>query len=217
MNIQELSKADKYLLLGNLLKKFGPNADTGKALEIVQGPESLDEKLAAIFQLYRKQSTKNIGSSFNKIKRAAQKAESTAVREKRKRKKPISARIMRNRPRILIMDPHPEVTRFLTHSVLGDKYSFIHLSGGLDKAGHIEHYSPRVVILNQESPLSECSNISETIHARKPGIGIIILCTKAQYRQAGKMRLEYTRLLTKPLNLTLLADLIDEVIHVRQS
>ncbi len=212
-----MSKADKYLLLGNLLQNFGPNADIGKALEIVQGLESLDEKLAAILQLYRKQSTKNIGSSFNKTKTVAQKAESAAVREKKKREKPIIAHIMRNRPRILIMDPHPEVTRFLTHSALGDKYSFIHLSGSLDKAGHIEHYSSRIVILNQKAPLSECSKISETIHARKPGVGIIILCTKAQYRQAGKMRFEYTHLLTKPLNLTLLGDLIDEVIHVRQS
>ncbi len=55
MNIQELSKADKYLLIGNLLKKFGPNADTGKALENVHGYERLDEKVEAILQLYRKQ------------------------------------------------------------------------------------------------------------------------------------------------------------------
>jgi CheY-like chemotaxis protein len=209
MKVQDLSNADKYVLLGNLLKKFRSEGASEKALAIVQSGASLEEKLGAVLELYR--SSQNGDTAIRRSRRSHSGKGSTV---KTAARSPRSAvQVMRSKsgkPRILIVDPRSEIARVLSSSHLADRYAFLHTDKTAVSVDQVRRCRPRAVIINVEEEIAAALELSRQLTLKHPELGVVILCTKSQQREA--LREDYGgetfHLISKPLNLMRLADVL---------
>jgi hypothetical protein len=211
MKVHDLSNADKYLLLGNLLKKISSDEASDKALEIVKSSASLEEKLTAVLKLYQSSRSPDTRSRNEKPSFPGT-GDSSAKSGKSPRSSAHVVRSKRSKPRVLIMDPRSEISRVLSSSQLADSYAFIHTGRITGQADHVRRYRPRAVILNAEEEISTTLELSRMLAENQNDVSVIILCTKSQYKEAVKddYGRENTHLISKPLNLMRLADVLQQ-------
>lgn len=207
MKRRDLSASDKYLLLGRLLKKCDSAPVAARALDVVRGGDTLEGKLDALIEICR------TADSFPPEGCSPETGES-------RERQCISGR----NPRIVVLDPRSEMTRILTGSHLSRLYTFIHVrepspnrptgeqAGESDRlAASVLRLNPSAVIINSDSGIDACLKRGRSIRGRRSRTAVLILCARSKL---GSFRVdpEEARLLSKPLNLMRLSDILAEML-----
>ena len=200
MKLQDLSTADKYLLLGNLLKKINSVRSGEEALDVIRSAETVDTKLAAILEIYRAQ------GGAEQVPAPGDRGSTAASARS-------PQRIKSGKPRVLVIDPRTEIPRILTGSHFSKDYAVMHVRKAPRSMAGIWRCSPNVLVVNTEGDIREklrfCRRLTET----KPEVGVVLLCSKAQLRapEARAASAQGLRILTKPLNLMRMGDVLGEL------
>jgi hypothetical protein len=200
MKLRDLTAADKYLLLGNLLRKINPGRPGAEALKVIRSAEAVDAKLAAVLEIYRSQGEAEASATPPPHAGALPPARSPQ-------------RIRAGKPRILVLDPRTEISRILASSQFRKEYAFMHIRETPGAAADLWRCSPHVVIVNTEGEAHERLRLCRRLKDERPEVGVILLCSRAQLRaaQAGSAAAEGPHILTKPLNLMRMYDLLEEL------
>jgi PleD family two-component response regulator len=218
VKVQDLSNADKYLLLGNLLREFSSESSSRKALEIVKSRASLEEKLLEVLKLYRSDRNTDRLTPHSVRQKPPFPAAETRSSPTEAAQSPSTAaqliRSQRGKPRVLILDPRSEISRVLSSSQLADSYAFIHAEAISGQADRLKRYRPRVVIMNADEEITTTLELSRELTENQTGVDVIILCTKSQHKEAlqADRGWEHTYLVSKPLNLMHLTDVLQQAV-----
>ncbi|MBA7630988.1 hypothetical protein ES703_38515 [subsurface metagenome] len=197
MDIEKLSEADKYLLLGLILKKNRSEDVDRKALKIIRSSQSLDRKIEGLLLLNRQ-----INGGENETD------SQTLTDYKGLEGKDLEAR---KRSTILIIDPHPEITRILKNSSLRHSFTFIWGQDSIKGLLLLKEYQVKIVIVNQNASLKDYYRFYEIIRGIKPKVSIIFLCKRVQRNVESYSFKENIRLLYKPININIIEDNICEL------
>jgi len=200
MKIRDLSTADKYLLLGNLLKKMDSGRAGEEVLDVIRSAEAVDAKLAAILELYRAQ-----GGAEPRPPRADRVSTAGSSRSPQ--------RIKVGKPRVLLIDPREEIPRILIGAQFSKQYAFMHIREVPRRMAGIWRCSPNVVIINTEGSIEQKLRFCRRLTEARPELGVILLCSKAQLGSTGNGAEAggCLRVLPKPLNLMRMNDALEEL------
>ncbi len=197
MKTENLSVADKYLLIGYLLKKERPEDLDKKALRIIRGTGTLDRKIEALFSFNRQGGSGREGENNDIATSRSSKTKKTGAGEK---------------PAILIIDSKPGFTESLKKTSLRRKFVFERAENfvlgllSLKKGGGL-----KIIILNQSSRLHECYRVSNIIQGIEPQARIIILCSKSQGEAPEQDNHNNIQLVYKPINIAQIEKAIREL------
>jgi hypothetical protein len=208
-----LSEADKYILLGRLLKKRRSEAYAKRALRIVNGSGDLDAKIAALNSLDRRDwmgplpDGKSPGSTW-KVGEQPEEADHSS---------PVARTVSSRRLKVLVVDPHPDIAGFLQNAPIERKCTYSRVATLEDALDVMKRQKPRIVILNPQLSLAEGLQMGETVLALVPGVGVIILVPKAQPSAPSVKRHPNIRLVYKPVNLFRYSEAVKELAENREA
>jgi hypothetical protein len=163
MDIRNLSEADRYLLYGLLLRKKRPPEAEARVLAIMRSQASLEEKIQAILKVQRELPE---GETLEGEPPVPERAEGPAAGGKRGRK----------RRQAVVVDPYPEVTRFLNKFSPRWGLEFTQAENVKQALYLVRKLRARLVIANLGQSPEEQGAFFQECRRRQPRLKAIFLC-----------------------------------------
>lgn len=196
MDIGNLSKADKYLLYGLLLKKKRTSAEERKLIPIMRSSRDLDEKIEAIMAL-------------------DDKTEKRTPRRGRADKRPdeeSSGRRGKKRTSALVVDIHPELTKLLKKCSLKRRFVITRIGESFDAVHLLRRLGTKLIVINKHLSDEDYSRYFDICRAIKPGIKIIYLGSPPRPFPADPIFRKSTRFVPKPISINRLEETAQELL-----
>ena len=196
MDIGNLSKADKYLLYGLLLKKKRAAAEQRNLVPIMRSSLDLDEKIEAIMAL---------GDETDK----------RTARRGRGDKRPAiegSGRRGRKRTSALVVDIHPELTKLLKKCSLKRRFVFTRIGESFDAVHLLRRLGTKLIIINENLSDEDYPRYFEICRAIEPGVKIIYLGSPPRPLPANPYFRKSTRFVPKPISINRLEETARELL-----
>jgi hypothetical protein len=191
MDSGNLSRADKYLLYGLLLKKKRSAAEDRK-LTIMRSSLGLDEKIEAILALGEE-------SEKKESRRSRGRPGDTGSA----RKKKISA---------LIVDVHPELTKLLKKSSLKRRLVFTRIGESYDAIYLLRRLETRLLIISENLADDDYPRFFEICRAVQPGIKIIYLSSAPRSLRRDPQFSRSARFIPKPISISRIEESVGELL-----
>ena len=185
MDIGNLSKADKYLLYGLLLKKKRTPAEERKLVPIMRSSLDLDEKIEAIMAL---------GDETDK----------RTARRDRRDKRPAregSERRGKKRTSALVVDIHPELTKLLKKCSLKRQFVFTRIGESFDAVHLLRRLGTKLIVINENLSDEDYPRYFEICRAIEPGVKIIYLGSPPRPLPSDPIFRKSTRFVPKPISI----------------
>jgi hypothetical protein len=190
MDIGNLSRADKYLLYGLLLKKKRTPAEQRKLIPIMRSARDLDEKIEAIMAL---------GDETDKRTPRQGRADKRAVEEK-------SARRGKRRTSALVVDIHPELTKLLKKCSLKRRFVFTRIGESFDAVHLLRRLETKLIVVNENLSDEDYPRYFEICRAIEPGLKIIFLGSPPRPLPADPIFRKSARFVPKPISINRLEE-----------
>lgn len=196
MDIGNLSKADKYLLYGLLLKKKSTPAEERKLVPIMRSSLDLDEKIEAIMAL---------GDETDK----------RTARRDRRDKRPAregSERRGKKRTSALVVDIHPELTKLLKKCSLKRQFVFTRIGESFDAVHLLRRLGTKLIVINENLSDEDYPRYFEICRAIEPGVKIIYLGSPPRPLPSDPIFRKSTRFVPKPISINRLEETARELL-----
>ncbi|MEE9306434.1 MAG: hypothetical protein V3V57_02755 [Spirochaetia bacterium] len=196
MDIGNLSKADKYLLYGLLLKKKRTPAEERKLVPIMRSSLDLDEKIEAIMAL---------GDETDK----------RTARRDRRDKRPAregSERRGKKRTSALVVDIHPELTKLLKKCSLKRQFVFTRIGESFDAVHLLRRLGTKLIVINENLSDEDYPRYFEICRAIEPGVKIIYLGSPPRPLPSDPIFRKSTRFVPKPISINRLEETARELL-----
>ncbi len=196
MDIGNLSKADKYLLYGLLLKKKRTPAEERKLVPIMRSSLDLDEKIEAIMAL---------GDETDK----------RTARRDRRDKRPAregSERRGKKRTSALVVDIHPELTKLLKKCSLKRQFVFTRIGESFDAVHLLRRLGTKLIVINENLSDEDYPRYFEICRAIEPGVKIIYLGSPPRPLPSDPIFRKSTRFVPKPISINRLEETTRELL-----
>ncbi len=195
MDIGNLSKADKYLLYGLLLKKSTP-AEERKLVSVMRSSLDLDEKIEAIMAL---------GDETDKRTARRDRGDKRPAREgsERRGKKRTSA---------LVVDIHPELTKLLKKCSLKRQFVFTRIGESFDAVHLLRRLGTKLIVINENLSDEDYPRYFEICRAIEPGVKIIYLGSPPRPLPSDPIFRKSTRFVPKPISINRLEETARELL-----
>jgi hypothetical protein len=196
MDIGNLSKADKYLLYGLLLKKKSTPAEERKLVSIMRSSLDLDEKIEAIMAL---------GDETDK----------RTARRDRRDKRPAregSERRGKKRTSALVVDIHPELTKLLKKCSLKRQFVFTRIGESFDAVHLLHRLGTKLIVINENLSDEDYPRYFEICRAIEPGVKIIYLGSPPRPLPSDPIFRKSTRFVPKPISINRLEETTRELL-----
>jgi len=206
MDIRRLSEADKYMLYGLLLRRKRPADAELRVLEIMRAPLNLDQKIDAILALHRGLPGASPGEE-------EQTAELLRVGYGAGLRPDFPGRPKR-RGRVVVADPHPEVTRLLSKCSLRWQLEFVQAETAKQALYLVRKLRARLLVCNLPMPPDDREAFARKCRERQSQIRLVFLAAPApgeRAAEAGPPNLY--RVLPKPINLNQLSEAMRELLE----
>jgi len=196
MDIGNLSKADKYLLYGLLLKKKRTPAEERKLVPIMRSSLDLDEKIEAIMAL---------GDETDKRTARRDRGDKRPAREgsERRGKKRTSA---------LVVDIHPELTKLLKKCSLKRQFVFTRIGESFDAVHLLRRLGTKLIVINENLSDEDYPRYFEICRAIEPGVKIIYLGSPPRPLPSDPIFRKSTRFVPKPISINRLEETARELL-----
>jgi hypothetical protein len=196
MDIGNLSKADKYLLYGLLLKKKSTPAEERKLVSIMRSSLDLDEKIEAIMAL---------GDETDKRTARRDRGDKRPAREgsERRGKKRTSA---------LVVDIHPELTKLLKKCSLKRQFVFTRIGESFDAVHLLHRLGTKLIVINENLSDEDYPRYFEICRAIEPGVKIIYLGSPPRPLPSDPIFRKSTRFVPKPISINRLEETTRELL-----
>jgi hypothetical protein len=196
MDIGNLSKADKYLLYGLLLKKKSTPAEERKLVSIMRSSLDLDEKIEAIMAL---------GDETDKRTARRDRGDKRPAREgsERRGKKRTSA---------LVVDIHPELTKLLKKCSLKRQFVFTRIGESFDAVHLLRRLGTKLIVINENLSDEDYPRYFEICRAIEPGVKIIYLGSPPRPLPSDPIFRKSTRFVPKPISINRLEETTRELL-----
>lgn len=196
MDIGNLSKADKYLLYGLLLKKKSTPAEERKLVPIMRSSLDLDEKIEAIMAL---------GDETDKRTARRDRGDKRPAREgsERRGKKRTSA---------LVVDIHPELTKLLKKCSLKRQFVFTRIGESFDAVHLLRRLGTKLIVINENLSDEDYPRYFEICRAIEPGVKIIYLGSPPRPLPSDPIFRKSTRFVPKPISINRLEETARELL-----
>ncbi len=196
MDIGNLSKADKYLLYGLLLKKKSTPAEERKLVSIMRSSLDLDEKIEAIMAL---------GDETDKRNPRRDRGDKRPAREgsERRGKKRTSA---------LVVDIHPELTKLLKKCSLKRQFVFTRIGESFDAVHLLRRLGTKLIVINENLSDEDYPRYFEICRAIEPGVKIIYLGSPPRPLPSDPIFRKSTRFVPKPISINRLEETARELL-----
>jgi hypothetical protein len=196
MDIGNLSKADKYLLYGLLLKKKSTPAEERKLVSIMRSSLDLDEKIEAIMAL---------GDETDKRTARRDRGDKRPAREgsERRGKKRTSA---------LVVDIHPELTKLLKKCSLKRQFVFTRIGESFDAVHLLHRLGTKLIVINENLSDEDYPRYFEICRAIEPGVKIIYLGSPPRPLPSDPIFRKSTRFVPKPISINRLEETARELL-----
>ncbi len=196
MDIGNLSKADKYLLYGLLLKKKRTPAEERKLVPIMRSSLDLDEKIEAIMAL---------GDETDKRTARRDRGDKRPAREgsERRGKKRTSA---------LVVDIHPELTKLLKKCSLKRQFVFTRIGESFDAVHLLRRLGTKLIVINENLSDEDYPRYFEICRAIEPGVKIIYLGSPPRPLPSDPIFRKSTRFVPKPISINRLEETTRELL-----
>ena len=196
MDIGNLSKADKYLLYGLLLKKKSTPAEERKLVSIMRSSLDLDEKIEAIMAL---------GDETDKRTARRDRGDKRPAREgsERRGKKRTSA---------LVVDIHPELTKLLKKCSLKRQFVFTRIGESFDAVHLLRRLGTKLIVINENLSDEDYPRYFEICRAIEPGVKIIYLGSPPRPLPSDPIFRKSTRFVPKPISINRLEETARELL-----
>ena len=196
MDIGNLSKADKYLLYGLLLKKKRSPAEERKLVPIMRSSLDLDEKIEAIMAL---------GDETDK----------RTARRGRGDKRPAkegSDRRGKKRTSALVVDIHPELTKLLKKCSLKRRFVFTRIGESFDAVHLLRRLGTKLIVINENLSDEDYPRYFEICRAIESGVKIIYLGSPPRPLPPDPIFQKSTRFVPKPISINRLEETARELL-----
>ncbi|MCK5007548.1 MAG: hypothetical protein KAR73_09190 [Spirochaetales bacterium] len=196
MDIGNLSKADKYLLYGLLLKKKRTPAEERKLVPIMRSSLDLDEKIEAIMAL---------GDETDKRTARRDRGDKRPAREgsERRGKKRTSA---------LVVDIHAELTKLLKKCSLKRQFVFTRIGESFDAVHLLRRLGTKLIVINENLSDEDYPRYFEICRAIEPGVKIIYLGSPPRPLPSDPIFRKSTRFVPKPISINRLEETARELL-----
>jgi hypothetical protein len=158
--VEELTVADKYLLLGYLLRKARSEEEQRRALELVRSATSLDRKVRGLISLTPYSEAVH-GLAHLPL----------PSRRQNSRDGSYEARDLL----VLIVDAKREILGLLRDTRLGQEIEFLYVTNDIDGLIQLRRYAPAVLILNETGPPVETTQFRAAARQLHSSVRLIVL------------------------------------------
>ena len=196
MDIGNLSKADKYLLYGLLLKKKSTPAEERKLVSIMRSSLDLDEKIEAIMAL---------GDETDKRTARRDRGDKRPAREG-------SERRGKKRTSSLVVDIHPELTKLLKKCSLKRQFVFTRIGESFDAVHLLRRLGTKLIVINENLSDEDYPRYFEICRAIEPGVKIIYLGSPPRPLPSDPIFRKSTRFVPKPISINRLEETTRELL-----
>lgn len=196
MDIGNLSRADKYLLYGLLLKKKRTPTEERKLVPIMRSSRDLDEKIEAIMAL---------GDESEKRAPRQDRAEKQAGEQK-------PGHRGKRRSSALVVDIHPELTRLLKKCSLKRRFIFTRIGESFDAVHLLRRLGTKLIVINENLSDEDYPRYFEICRAIEPGVKIIFLGSPPRPLPADPIFRKSTRFVAKPISINRLEETARELL-----
>jgi hypothetical protein len=165
--MDKLTVADKYLLLGYLLRKDRSEEEQQQALEIVRSAGPPEEKIRRLINL-TSYSEPLHGLAEEPLRRA--------------HRSPVSRRYEARDLLVLIVDAKQEMLGLLKDTRLGHEIEFLYVTNDIDGLIQLRRYAPAVVILNETGAPVETTRFRAAAIQLRESTRLVVLTAGAHHR-----------------------------------
>jgi hypothetical protein len=197
MDIANLSRADKYLLYGLLLKKKRTPAEERNLVPIMRSSRDLDEKIEAIMAL---------GDETDKRSARRGRGEKRPAREGSEGKG-------KRRTSALVVDIHPELTKLLKKCSLKRRFVFTRIGESFDAVHLLRRLGTKLIVINENLADEDYPRYFEICRAIEPGVKIIYLGSPPRPLPSDPIFRKSTRFIPKPININRLEETARELLR----
>ena len=194
MDSGNLSRADKHLLYGLLLKKRRSSAEDRKLIAIMRSSRDLDEKIEAILALGETNEKKQPRRS-----RAGNRPGAAGAASRKK----YSA---------LIVDVYPELAKLLKKSSLKRRFVFTRIGDSLDAIHLLRRLATRLLVINENLSDIEVPRYFEICRAVQPGIKIIYLSSPPHSLPRDPVFSSCIRFIPKPISISRIEESVGQLL-----
>jgi len=183
MDTGGLSRADKHLLYGLLLKRKHTSSEQRRIVTVMRSSMNLDEKIGAIMALGDAPEKRTLG------------------RERPKQSGVQARRAGKNKRGAIVVDLHQELTKLLRKCSLKRNFHFIRIGESFDAPAMLRRNEVDLIIVNQHLSDEDTPRYFEICRAVRPGIRIIYLNAPPKSLRTDAHFRKATRFMCKPISI----------------